>query len=174
MKDAASSPADGEVARPREDDDYDDGGVTSTSCEDEEDVGASTLKKGKGDATIDERERHARRVPSSRGDGSANISGAECGDVGGDDDATEVDDTPTATAVLVDALSSLVNQEDVGRMRETQLRILANLQDSNAVLGSFNDFCDAHLPNVADDLALSAKLVRAIKTDLAYIHKHSR
>lgn len=171
MKDAASFPADGEGARPRDDDD-DDGGATSTICEDEADVvGASALNKGEGDATNAERERH---VPSARGDGSANASGAGCGDVGGDDAAAEVDDAPTAAAVLVDALSSLVNEEDVGRMRETQLRILGNLQDSNAVLGSFNDFCDAHLPNVADDLARSAKLVRAIKVDLAYIHKHSR
>ena len=101
-------------------------------------------------------------------------------DLGSDADAgrasglREDDPGTTAAAVMTDALSTMVDPSDVARMRETQLRTLSNLQDSNAVLGSFNDFCDAHLSNVAQDLGRSARLVRAIKADLTYIHRHSR
>ena len=114
------------------------------------------------------RDERANIIGDGAGDGARGWS--VVGDNAGEDDSAPT----TATAVLVNALSSIVDQDDVARMRETQLRTLSNLQDSNAVLGSFNDFCDSHLPNVAHDLGRSARMVRAIKADLTYIHKHSR
>ena len=51
---------------------------------------------------------------------------------------------------------------------------LSNLQDSNSVLGSFNDLCVQKHPSISSDLAKSAKLVKSIKNDLQFIHKHSR
>jgi hypothetical protein len=78
-----------------------------------------------------------------------------------------------ASAAFVTGLATLVDREGVAAMRETQLQTLSSLQDSNAMLGSFNDLCDAQLPATARDLARSAAVVRAIREDLAYIHTHS-
>ena len=165
-------------------DDDGEGRATSRSSSRERDVATASWRvAGTSKQTTGVR---ARGDDDSRGrsvgrDERANIIGdgargwSVVRDNAGDDDEGEDDSAPaTATAVLVNALSSIVDQDDVARMRETQLRTLSNLQDSNAVLGSFNDFCDSHLPNVAHDLGRSARIVRAIKADLTYIHKHSR
>ena len=110
----------------------------------------------------------SRRLPTGAGAGTSARGGGGCSS-----DA-EIGDAPSASEIFAAGLATLVDDDEVSGMRALQLRTLSNLQDANAVLGSFNAFCDARLPHVAEDLARSAKLVGAIKNDLAYIHSHSR
>ncbi|XP_074264091.1 kxDL motif-containing protein LO9-177-like [Silene latifolia] len=66
-------------------------------------------------------------------------------------------------------VKSLVNEEAIESLKQTQHLILGRLQDSNAVLSHFNEHSENCFTDVMSDFTKNTRLLQAMKTDLDHI-----
>uniref|UniRef100_A0A0D9VWR1 KxDL domain-containing protein n=1 Tax=Leersia perrieri TaxID=77586 RepID=A0A0D9VWR1_9ORYZ len=78
-------------------------------------------------------------------------------------------ETAAAAVEVAARFRSLVNNEDVGTIKQTQHLILGRLQDSNAVLTHFNEYSEQCFSEVSSDFASKTRLLKSMKADLDHI-----
>ncbi|KAI3906792.1 hypothetical protein MKW98_004825 [Papaver atlanticum] len=64
---------------------------------------------------------------------------------------------------------TLINNDDIDSLKQSQNLILGRLQDSNAILSHFNDYSERCFAQVAPDFNRNTRLLSSMKTDLDYI-----
>mmetsp|Transcript_44454 Transcript_44454/g.85032 ORF Transcript_44454/g.85032 Transcript_44454/m.85032 type:complete len:147 (-) Transcript_44454:240-680(-) len=69
---------------------------------------------------------------------------------------------------------TMMDPEKVASLRKRQESILRELNDSRMTLKEFNNFSQQAYNSVANDFAKHTRLMKAMKTDLEYIFKHTR
>ncbi|KAI3921011.1 hypothetical protein MKW92_046642 [Papaver armeniacum] len=64
---------------------------------------------------------------------------------------------------------TLINNDDIHSLKQSQNLILGRLQDSNAILSHFNDYSERCFAQIAPDFNRNTRLLSSMKTDLDYI-----
>ncbi|XP_010247501.1 PREDICTED: kxDL motif-containing protein 1 [Nelumbo nucifera] len=69
---------------------------------------------------------------------------------------------------------TLINTDDLDKLKQLQHLILGRLQDSNAVLSHFNEYSEQCFAEISGDLSKNTRLLRSMKSDLDYIFQKLR
>ncbi|XP_026429462.1 kxDL motif-containing protein 1-like [Papaver somniferum] len=85
------------------------------------------------------------------------------------EEITEKEPIRVASDEVSTQFKTLINNDDIDSLKQSQNLILGRLQDSNAILSHFNDYSERCFAQVAPDFNRNTRLLSSMKADLDYI-----
>ncbi|MCL7036129.1 hypothetical protein MKW94_019293 [Papaver nudicaule] len=85
------------------------------------------------------------------------------------EEITEAKSIQVASDEVSTQFKTLINNDDIDSLKQSQNLILGRLQDSNAILSHFNDYSERCFTQIAPDFNRNTRLLSSMKTDLDYI-----
>ncbi|KAI3872743.1 hypothetical protein MKX03_005530 [Papaver bracteatum] len=82
------------------------------------------------------------------------------------EEITEKEPIRVASDEVSTQFKTLINNDDIDSLKQSQNLILGRLQDSNAVLSHFNDYSERCFAQIAPDFHRNTRLLSSMKTDL--------
>ncbi|KAK1278387.1 hypothetical protein QJS04_geneDACA023738 [Acorus gramineus] len=85
------------------------------------------------------------------------------------DEEKEGESTRAASSEVSNQFKTLIDASQIDSIKHHQLLVLGRIQDSNAVLGHFNEYSERCFGEVSSEAARNARLLRSVKADLDHV-----